>query len=167
MITLRRATHEDLSLLRQFEQGVITTERPYDTFLKEDPIEYYDIGDLIGSEKSEIVVALMDNKIIGVGYAQIRDSKPYWKKPVYAYLGFMYVDPVYRGRGVNREIIEFLTKWSRTKGIYELRLDVYAGNQAAVRAYEKAGFFPHMIEMRLNLTNLPNTDYLRKVSEDN
>lgn len=151
MITLRAATREDLPILYEFEQGVISAERPFDPFLKEAPITYYDIEDLIESERSEIVVAEADGEVIGVGYAQIRDSKPYWKEPSFVYLGFMYVLPSFRGKGINRLIIDYLKEWSLLKGLRELRLDVYVENAAAIRAYEKVGFSSHMMEMRLSL----------------
>ncbi len=31
----------------------------------------------------------------------------------------------------------------------EIRLDVYAQNESAIKAYEKAGFEPHLLTMRL------------------
>jgi ribosomal protein S18 acetylase RimI-like enzyme len=35
--------------------------------------------------------------------------------------------------------------------VTELRLEVYAGNAAAIRAYEKAGFSQLIAEMRMSL----------------
>jgi hypothetical protein len=32
-----------------------------------------------------------------------------------------------------------------------MRLDVYYGNTDAIKAYEKAGFVKHMVEMRVGL----------------
>jgi len=60
----------------------------------------------------------------------------------------MYVIPEFRGKGVNKLILEGLKDWVRSKGITELRLDVYFGNESAIRAYEKAGFSKLMIHMR-------------------
>jgi len=52
---------------------------------------------------------------------------------------------------VNQKIIEALMQWSASQNVYELRLDVYYDNLTAIRAYEKAGFKKHMIEMRMGL----------------
>ena len=38
-----------------------------------------------------------------------------------------------------------------SQNVTELRLDVYINNIAAIKAYEKAGFTSHMIEMRMSL----------------
>jgi GNAT superfamily N-acetyltransferase len=63
----------------------------------------------------------------------------------------MYVVPEYRGKGVNRKIIEVLKQWSVSQNVTEVRLEVYIKNLAAIKAYEKAGFTPHMMEMRMGL----------------
>lgn len=89
-----------------------------------------------------------ETRLVGSGYARIEPAKPYLHHPVHAYLGFMYVDPAHRGRGINTRIIEALRQWAQSRGITEFRLDVYHLNTRAIRAYEKAGFIPHMLNMR-------------------
>jgi ribosomal protein S18 acetylase RimI-like enzyme len=150
-ITIRKATLADLPVLKNFEQGVIQAERPFDHTLKADPIHYYDIVELIQAAHIEMVVAETDGKLIGSGYARIEQSKHYLKHQAHAYLGFMYVDPEYRGKGVNKKIMETLKKWAITQNITELRLDVYDGNTSAIKAYEKVGFSNYMVHMRMGL----------------
>ncbi len=152
-ILIRKATLEDLAVLLRFEQGVIKAERPFDNTLKEDTIHYYDIREMIVSPGTELVVAVLDHEIVGSGYARIEHSKPYLKHSKYAYLGFMYVDPGHRGKGVIQKIIETLKQWAFAQNIKELRLKVYDNNLSALKAYEKAGFARHIIEMRLETGN--------------
>ncbi|WP_298506569.1 GNAT family N-acetyltransferase [uncultured Maribacter sp.] len=147
----RPAILDDLSVLKIFEQGVISAERPFDSTLKPDPISYYNIAELITSPKSDVLVAVYNNKIIASSYVKILEAKPYLKHSDYAYLGFMYVMPQFRGKGINKAIIEEIKKWCSSKGIYELRLDVYSANISAIRAYEKAGFQNHLVNMRLTI----------------
>ncbi|MEE9362863.1 MAG: GNAT family N-acetyltransferase [Cellulophaga sp.] len=146
---IRDAVLEDLETLLYFEQGIISYERPYDETLDKDPINYYNLRELILDETTKIVVAEIDAKVVGSGFAQVRNGKPYLRHEVYAYLGFMYTDPNYRGKGVNKRIIEELKEWSLAKGIKEIRLTVYSDNDSAIRAYEKVGFAKHLIEMRI------------------
>lgn len=150
-ITIRPATREDLETLFLFEQGVIKAERPFDPTLKPDPINYYDLTAMIDDPNVELVVAELEDEIVGSGYARIENSKPYLQHGKHAYLGFMYVTPDKRGKGIIQKIIEFLKAWISSKNITELRLDVYKDNAHAIRAYEKAGFSQHMIEMRMEL----------------
>jgi ribosomal protein S18 acetylase RimI-like enzyme len=148
-IFIRKARLSDMDTLLQFEQGVITAERPFDKTLRDEPIHYYDLNQLLTAQHIRLLVAQCGDEIIGSGYARIETAKPYLKHQRYAYLGFMYVLPAYRGRGVNKMIIDTLTEWATAQGITELRLEVYSDNEPALKAYEKAGFSRHMIEMRM------------------
>lgn len=149
--TIRPATLNDLPVLLQFEQGVINAERPFDATLKREPTRYYDLHEMIAASHIRLLVAEHEGQLIGSGYARIEAAKPYLQHEQHAYLGFMYVKPEYRGAGVNKAIVEALEKWSLQQGISELRLEVYAENSPAVRAYEKAGFSGLLIQMRKGL----------------
>ena len=150
-IRIRTATLADLPVLLTFEKGIIATERPFDVTLKQGDIHYYDIAYMITAPHVEVCVAELDGELIGSGYARIEDSKVYLKHPQHAFLGFMYVKPEYRGRGVNNRVIAALWDWSRQQGITEMRLEVYNENQPAIRAYEKIGFSKLMLSMRKGL----------------
>lgn len=150
-IIIRKATPDDLEKLYQFEQGVIEAERPFDPTLKKGLIHYYNLEEMINADHIELLVAAVENEIIASGYARIEDAKPYLTHAVHAYLGFMYVHPAHRGRGINKMILEELKQWAIDRNVTELRLDVYYNNISAIRAYDKMGFSKHMIEMRLGL----------------
>ncbi|WBX77781.1 GNAT family N-acetyltransferase [Tenacibaculum ovolyticum] len=151
MITTRAAIQEDLPILLEFEQGLINFERPFDPTLKDEKISYYDIKAMILSDDVEVIVAVDGKRVVGSGYGRIDEAKPYLKHAKFVYLGFMFVDDSYRGKGINKLIIETLYAWAISKNTYEVRLDVYADNPGAIRAYEKAGFSKHLINMRRSL----------------
>lgn len=148
-ITVRQATTADLNTLLRFEQGVINAERPYDSTLKDGLINYYDIGSLLQSEDALFLAAESGGRMVGCGFARLEAAKPYLKHARQAYLGLMYVEPGYRGQGINGKIIDALKSWCRSRHIVEMRLEVYDRNTAAVKAYEKAGFSKHIVEMRM------------------
>ncbi|SEA89774.1 Acetyltransferase (GNAT) family protein [Flavobacterium gillisiae] len=150
-INIRKARLEDLNILLEFEQGIITAERPFDPTLKEEKINYYDIEKMITAPHIEVLIAEIDSEIVGSGYARIETAKPYLNHDNYAYLGFMYTDPKHRGKGINANIIDALKKWCLSQNITELRLDVYNDNPSAIRAYEKVGFKKHLVNMRVEL----------------
>lgn len=150
-IITRSARVEDLDILLTFEQGIVAAERPFDPTLKPGEIHYYDLKALILSPEAEVVVALSGEEIVGSGYAQIREAKDYLQHSHFAYLGFMYVKPAFRGQGINQKVLDTLTNWIKEQGLAEIRLEVYAENERAKRAYEKAGFTPNLLEMRMNL----------------
>jgi RimJ/RimL family protein N-acetyltransferase len=148
-ITIRNAQVSDLEVLLQFEQGIIEAERPYDPTIKPDPVSYYDLREMMLSGEAKIVVAECGGQIVASGFVRIKEARPYLDHDKYAYLGFMYTEPSFRGRGINARIIDTLKDWALTKGLSEIRLTVYEDNLAAIRAYEKYGFKKHLIEMRL------------------
>jgi RimJ/RimL family protein N-acetyltransferase len=151
---IRKATLKDLSLLLQFEQGVIEAERPFDPTLKDGNITYYDISELITSNTSEVYVVEINNVIVASGYAKIKTDRNYLKHSHLGYLGFMFVSKEHRGKGLNKLIIDALLKWCKDRNIFEISLDVYDANFSAIKAYEKVGFKKHMINMRLDIENL-------------
>ncbi len=150
-IKIRTATPDDLPTILIFEQGIIEAERPFDPTLQEGKFHYYDLGARIADPDAAVVVAEDNGKVIAGGSAVIKQGNPYNIFKDYAFLGFMFVEPEYRGLGVNRLIIEALVDWSHQRGLREIRLQVYSDNQPAIRAYEKVGFKKILTEMRLDL----------------
>ena len=146
---IRDATLQDLPVLLNFEQEIIKAERPFNCTLREDPINYYDLEKMIGDEDAKVIVAVTDGKIIASGYAIPKKASDFFKHEYYAYLGFMFTDPDFRGMGVNAEIIKALKSWSYDQGLHEIRLTVYEDNIPAIKAYEKVGFRKLLVEMRL------------------
>ncbi|NDV15387.1 GNAT family N-acetyltransferase [Muricauda sp. TY007] len=148
-VNIRTATLDDLPLLLSFEQEIIKAERPFDVTIKNGPISYYDIGEMIQDPKAHVIVAEVGGKIVASGYAIPKKARHYLDHEFYAYLGFMYTDEDFRGQGINAVIVEELKNWSHNQGFKEIRLTVYNENQPAIKAYEKVGFKKHIIEMRL------------------
>lgn len=150
-VITRSATLKDLSILLEFEQGIIAYERPMDVTLKEDPIIYYDLEHLIQSPTCEVIVATIDDEIVGSGYVKIQTAKPYVDHDQFGYVGFMFVKKEHRGKGVNKVVNDALINWAKEQGINEIRLEVYDENSSAIRAYEKAGYSKNLVEMRMRI----------------
>lgn len=151
-LTIRPAANTDLPKLAEFLQILVDAERPFDPTLKEGKIFYYNIEDLIVDKATEVMVVENNDEIIGCGYAQIRSAKPYEKHELFGYLGFMFVSPEFRGKGVSGLLLDALKKWILSQGITEVRLQVYDENESAVKAYEKAGFKKLTTVMRCDIS---------------
>lgn len=147
-IKIREATIDDLNILKSFEQAIIQYEREFTSNLKEDPISYYDLESLIEDENVHVLVASIDDVVVASGYALIKESSPYKIPEKYAYLGFMYVVPAYRGKGINGAIVDKLIAWAKSRKLTEIQLDVYAENEIAINAYSKRGFKANLLNMR-------------------
>ena len=147
-LTLRPAEKRDLPQLLDFEQDLIAYERAFAPQIKKGKIHYYDIGVYIERSDVCVVVAEHNQQLIGSGYALIKPNKVYKNPSTFIYLGFMYVLPEFRGKGINGRIIEYLVDWGKAQGHKEFQLDVYAENDHAIRAYQKMGFQSELLTMR-------------------
>ncbi len=148
---LRDANINDIPALRTLEQAVVTAERPFNSNIKESDVTYYDLEHLLDNVDSKLIVIEDKQHIIACGYCQIRQSKNAYNHDRHGYLGFMYVDSAYRGKGLNKDVMQHLMAWAQTQHIRDFYLDVYAGNNPAIKAYRKLGFQNSLIEMKLHL----------------
>jgi aminoglycoside 6'-N-acetyltransferase len=66
------------------------------------------------------------------------------REPQYRHAGIdLFVDPALHGRGIGTEAVRQLAQaLIREHGHHRITIDPAAGNAAAIRAYEKAGFRP-------------------------
>lgn len=155
-IHFREATLSDEQALKDCLQQIVAAERPMDSCLKEGHIEYYDPLLFVENENSNVIVAEVNHSdsqtsptIIGCGAAQIKPTKDYYHYSEVLYLAMMYVHQQYRGKGINGEIIQQLLAWGKAKGVEKASLTVYPQNPSAIKAYQKLGFEPALLEMRL------------------
>src|SRR6187399_2927720 len=105
---LRPATLDDLPILLAFEQGIIKTERAFDTTLKEGEIHYYDLAKMITNEDAQVLVVETNSEIVASGFVQILDAKAFNKFDKYSSFRFMYVKEAHRNKGLNKMILNGL-----------------------------------------------------------
>ncbi len=147
-VIIRIATLEDLPVLLEFEQQLISVERPMDISLEQHKkISYYDIGEFITSNNAQVFVAIMGTEIVGSGYGLIKENKPYFTENKFGHIGFMFVKSEHRGHGISKLVLHAIFDWFKTQHIRETRLQVYPNNPNAIKAYEKAGFKKNLVEM--------------------
>jgi len=136
---IRSAQAQDLPTLLAFEQKIIATERPMDPSLIQDqPISYYPIQKYIDAVDTEVLVAEIDQQLVGSVYGQIRPRKEFFQTTHLGYIGFMYVKKSHRGQDISQLLIEAIKAWFHQNNISEIILHVYAKNLRAIRAYEKS-----------------------------
>ena len=150
-MNFREANSNDLSQLLEIEQCLIDFERSFNLSLKSKNAIYCNFPHLISYGDSYLLVVELSGKIIGTGYAQIRNSKKALMHPKHSYMGFIFVSPEHRGRALNQKIMDRLIEWSQSKRVNDFYLSVYSQNESALKAYGKAGFKPCLVEMKLCL----------------
>ncbi len=66
----------------------------------------------------------------------------------HGFLAELYLIPEARGKGLGRALIKGCEAWAKERGHKLLTVGVLAGNPAAIRAYEGAGYAPYVTIMR-------------------
>ena len=150
-VNIRPAKLDDIVTLKQFEQGVIAAERPVADNLRSGEITYYDLPTLITSAECQLLVAESEDKLVASGYVKIKPSPAHHKYPHHGYIGFIYVEPEFRGQGISQQVIQALFDWAKQQGIVEVLLDVYNDNAPAIKAYKKLGFEKSLVQMRVEI----------------
>jgi GNAT superfamily N-acetyltransferase len=150
-LNFREANVNDLSELLEIEQCLIDFERPFNAVIKSKNTIYCDFPHLISDDDSYLLVVELSGEIIGTGYAQIRDSREELIHRKHSYIGFIFVSLEHRGKALSQKIIERLIEWSKSKRVNDFYLNVYSQNKTAIKAYEKAGFKPGLVEMRYSI----------------
>lgn len=150
-LVIREAFLKDMPSLLRFEQAIIDFERAFNEDILKENAKYYNLKSLISGEDSCIFIGEINGEVIATGYALIKEAAQQFSYNKYAYLGFMYVSPEHRGKGINAKIIDATKQWSKDRGISLLKLNVYKDNSSAIKAYEKLGFKTELLEMKLRI----------------
>lgn len=84
------------------------------------------------------IVAEVDGKIAGICGAEMTYST--WHAKPYIILNDVFVDPLFRRRGIGTELLGFLTDYAHSIGCCRIDLLVESENWCARKLYEKHGF---------------------------
>lgn len=147
----RTARHSDLSTLLEFQRGIVAYELPMDPTIKPDTTGYYDVADLLDDEGTRFIIAELDGQSVGCCLGQLREDRAWSIHERVGYIGMVYVDDRARGQGICRLMFEELESWFRLHSIRRTKLEVYADNPSAIKAYARAGMKPTLVEMARDL----------------
>jgi len=151
IIKIRKAEIEDLTELNELQQSLVNFERPFDDGIPaKGDVNYYDINRLLIDDFTYFVVAETEGKIIGCGFAQIRDNLNWAIEKKLGYIGLMVVREDYRRNNTGKNIIENLTGWLKEKNILHIILETYSCNETAINAYKKYGFKEFVLQMKFD-----------------
>jgi GNAT superfamily N-acetyltransferase len=150
-IEIRQAKLSDLDILKKFQGKLVDFERPLDPTIKNGDVGYYNLENKLKSSNVLFLIAEAGGKPAGCGFGEIMKSVKWSKHKYKGFIGMMFVEKEFRGKGIGGMIIERIVEWFRKEKINDVRLQVYEKNASAVKAYMKSGFKSHILEMRLEL----------------
>ena len=90
-----------------------------------------------------------DDKLMGYAFCVIKETPDSVNmvKYKYIYIDDLCVDSVARGKHVGEQLFEYVKEKARELGCYEVRLNVWSGNDSAEGFYKKMGMKPMSTQM--------------------
>ena len=155
-MTIRQADKIHISgLLRLLQQvGQVHHEIRPDIF-RAGAIKYTesDLEALLKEENSPIFVALEGETVLGYCFCQIErycDSTVLTDRAE-IYIDDLCVEESCRGQGIARALYDPTCAWAKSIGCAFVTLNVWCGNDGAMKFYEKMGMTPRKIFMEVKL----------------
>ena len=116
--------------------------------------EFFDTDDLtddhiagrfrqsLEDDDSATIVATVDSAIVGYASAVVREQPPFYRIKRIGAISTLMVAPEYRRRGVGTALLDGARSFFKRRGVKYYTFYTAAGNEAAIRLYEKLGFEP-------------------------
>lgn len=155
---IRRAKQSDMDGINKLLRQVLTVHhkgRP-DLF-KADAKKYTDeeLAEIIADDTKPIFVAVDENcQVLGYAFCvlvqHIDDNILTDIKTIY--IDDLCVDEELRGQHIGKSIYEYVLKYAKEIGCYNVTLNVWACNESAMKFYEKCGLVPQKIGMETILS---------------
>ena len=153
MSKVRRANTEDIPAILELLVQVDMVHHNGRPDLFKGPATKYDaeeLKEIIANDKTPVFVCVDDNgKVLGhlFGmYKQIPDDSVLTDIKT-LYIDDICVDDAARGQGVGRMLYDFIKEFAKQQGCYNITLNVWCCNPAAMKFYENMGLVPQKICM--------------------
>ena len=112
-----------------------------------------DLEDLLRDENSPIFVAVEGETVLGYCFCQIQDHRgtTVLTDRVEIYIDDLCVEESCQGRGIAKALYNYVCAWAKALGCAYVTLNVWCGNDGAMKFYEKMGMTQRKICMEAKL----------------
>jgi len=147
---IRCATLEDAKLANSFLTKLIRDEKQYDKNINDNFIVNEMYENLITNQNNCLLVAEIDNELVGYLYGFIQDNGDSCIEPI-AYIDAMFIEEEERCNGIATALIQKFKCWVLDKKVRYIELKVCTNNSNAISLYKKNGFNDLKTIMRVEL----------------
>lgn len=97
---------------------------------------------IIAESHSEIFVAEIGNRIVGLAEVYLREDKsdPARVSFKHGHLQSLIVTKTARLQGIGKQLVEASERWAKEKGAVEMRLDIWEFGEGPLHFYERLGY---------------------------
>lgn len=108
-----------------------------------------ELTEILADDERPIFVAVEDDNVLGYAFCVfIRHENDNILTDIKTlYIDDLCVDESIRGKGTGKALYEYVLKFAKEKGCYNVTLNVWSCNPGAMRFYEKMGLTPQKIGM--------------------
>lgn len=112
-----------------------------------------DLENLLADENRPVFVAVEGETVLGYCFCVIEDCRgtTVLTDRVEVYIDDLCVEEACRGQGIARRLYEYVLAWAKDLGCAYVTLNVWCGNDGAMKFYEKMGMIPRKICMETKL----------------
>ena len=162
MIKIRKASLDDVDSIADLGEklidhgdGIIKDSYPQnlnDYIFDKSKYEFSKtfIKNAIYSRNGLVLISEIDNIIVGFLQVNICKNFPFFKLKKYGKIQAIYIKKDYRNKGISTMLLNKAIEWCKIKGLTRISLDVLPNNLHALKVYEKWGFTPFLLEMRMD-----------------
>lgn len=156
-VTIRKATEKDYSVINSlyFETYSLYYENIPETYkkTKKDVLPKGTFINMVEDSDSLVIVAEIENKIVGFLYAVIeKDEGDDWSNS-YRRISIeeISVFPAFTKQGIGTLLMKNVENWAKDKKINDLTALVYDFNKKALAFYDKNNYKPYSIKLNKKL----------------
>lgn len=112
-----------------------------------------DLEELLKDETRPIFGAIEDGKLLGYCFCAVKEvaGSPVLCDDKSLYIDDLCVDEACRGQGIATKLYDYVCDYARSIGCKSVTLNVWCGNDNAMKFYERRGMKPRKIYMEASL----------------
>ena len=155
-ITIKNATINDLQKVQELNLKLFEKEhKEYDSLLNlkwtfgEVGTKYYQ--DRISKEDGCVLVAIVDDEIVGYLCGGLKKAEEYRNLPIVAELENTFVLNEFRSQGIGKQLYNEFINWCKTKNVGKLRVEASAQNELAIKFYRNNNFKDYTLILEADL----------------
>jgi ribosomal protein S18 acetylase RimI-like enzyme len=99
---------------------------------------------LIGSDDSQVLVAMDDGSVVAYSIARIGEYPPAYTREVHGLICDMAVKSGYRRQGIGERMLKQMLAWFESRNLKRIELHVVARNTTGYSFWKKHGFKDYM-----------------------
>ena len=153
--TIRQASVADIPrIIDLLHQVDMVHHRLRPDIFKPDTTKYseQELKTLLG-DKSKPIFVHDDGEVLGYAFCQITEVKDdrLLQDRKTLYIDDLCVDEAARGKHIGSALFEFVRDYAKSIGCHAITLNVWEGNDPAIRFYQNMGMHPQKVGMEIEL----------------